>query len=127
MIMHPGIKLRHLRVFLDIAARGSLTAAARAQGVTPRGFGEFRPEAFRPGAPEEEGRAVIAWLADYTSRTAKTHSGIWRDLAVRKRRTEVDPHIGVIRTETEVTNQDDVPVMRFTSIVMMLRRPDQAA
>ena len=34
MIMHPGIKLRHLRVFLDIAARGSLTAAARAQGIT---------------------------------------------------------------------------------------------
>ena len=31
------------------------------------------------------------------------------------------------RTETTVTNQDDVPVMRFTSIVMMLRRPDQAA
>ena len=37
------------------------------------------------------------------------------------------PHIGVIRTQTEVTNQDDVPVMRFTSIVMMLRRPQQAA
>lgn len=33
------------------------------------------------------------------------------------------PHIGVIRTETEVTNQDQVPVMRFTSIVMMQRRP----
>jgi acyl dehydratase len=33
------------------------------------------------------------------------------------------PHIGVIRSENIVTNQDDVPVMRFTSIVMMLRRP----
>jgi acyl dehydratase len=33
------------------------------------------------------------------------------------------PEIGVIRTQTEVTNQDDVPVMRYTSIVMMLRRP----
>ena len=33
------------------------------------------------------------------------------------------PHIGTIRTQTVVTNQDDVPVMRFTSIVMMLRRP----
>lgn len=35
------------------------------------------------------------------------------------------PHIGVIRTRTEVTNQDDVPVMRFISIVMMLRRPEE--
>ena len=35
-------------------------------------------------------RACIASLADYTSKTAKTHSGVWRDLAVRKRRTEVE-------------------------------------
>lgn len=34
MIMHPAIKLRHIRVFLDIAARGNLSAAARAQGIT---------------------------------------------------------------------------------------------
>jgi len=33
------------------------------------------------------------------------------------------PHIGVVRTQTEVTNQDDVPVMRFISIVLMQRRP----
>ena len=33
------------------------------------------------------------------------------------------PHIGVVRTETEVTNQDDALVMRFISIVLMQRRP----
>lgn len=33
------------------------------------------------------------------------------------------PEIGSIRTETIVTKQDDVPVMRFTSIVLMRRRP----
>ena len=33
------------------------------------------------------------------------------------------PAIGSVRTETTVTNQDDVPVMRFTSIVLMRRRP----
>ena len=33
------------------------------------------------------------------------------------------PDIGSVRTETIVTNQDDVPVMRFTSIVLMRRRP----
>jgi acyl dehydratase len=36
------------------------------------------------------------------------------------------PEIGTIRTRTVVTNQDDVPVMRYTSIVMMLRRPTEA-
>ncbi len=33
------------------------------------------------------------------------------------------PEIGSVRTETIVVNQDDVPVMRFTSIVLMRRRP----
>lgn len=34
MIMHPGVKLRHIRAFLDIAASGNLSATAKAQGVT---------------------------------------------------------------------------------------------
>ena len=33
------------------------------------------------------------------------------------------PEIGSIRTRTTVTNQDDVPVMTFTSIVLFRRRP----
>ena len=33
------------------------------------------------------------------------------------------PDIGSIRTQTTVSNQDDVPVMTFTSIVLMRRRP----
>ncbi len=37
------------------------------------------------------------------------------------------PDIGSVRTETTVTNQDDVPVMRFTSIVLMRRRPADSA
>ena len=35
------------------------------------------------------------------------------------------PHIGVIRSENTITNQDDVKVMTFTSIVLMLRRPER--
>ena len=45
---------------------------------------------------------------------------------VEKTPSRSKPQIGVIRTETTVRNQDDVPVMRFTSIVMMLRRPTEA-
>lgn len=32
--MHPAIKLRHIRAFLDIATEGSLSGVARAQGIT---------------------------------------------------------------------------------------------
>ena len=34
------------------------------------------------------------------------------------------PEMGSFRTETTVTNQDGVPVMRFTSIVLIRRRPE---
>ena len=34
------------------------------------------------------------------------------------------PDLGSFRTQTEVTNQDGVPVMRFTSIVLIRRRTD---
>lgn len=37
------------------------------------------------------------------------------------------PHIGTVRGRTTVTNQDSVPVMTFTSIVMYQRRPQPAA
>jgi acyl dehydratase len=37
------------------------------------------------------------------------------------------PEIGTFRTQTTVTNQDDVPVMRFTSIVLIRRRPEGEA
>ena len=37
------------------------------------------------------------------------------------------PHIGSVRTEMHISNQDDVDVMRFTSIVLMLRRPEAPA
>ena len=46
---------------------------------------------------------------------------------VEKTPSRSKPQIGTIRTQTTVTNQDDVPVMRFTSIVMMRRRPGGGA
>ena len=35
------------------------------------------------------------------------------------------PEMGSFRSHTVVTNQDEVPVMSFTSIVLIERRPDQ--
>ena len=73
-----------------------VVATAIARGVTPRGFGGFDPMAFAPGRPDADGARAVAWLRDYTAVGAKTHSGVWRDLAVRKRRTEGPVQIGII-------------------------------
>ncbi|MGX1790569.1 ketopantoate reductase family protein [Bosea sp. NPDC055332] len=85
-----------LPVWLALGREVGAVAAAR--GVTSLGFGAFDPSVFAPGAPEGPQVETIAWLADYTSKTAKTHSGIWRDLAVRKRKTEGQAQIGIIST-----------------------------
>ena len=85
---------RRFVVFDQLAREVMSVAAARA--VAPVGFNGFDPACFAPGASDEGARASIAALAEFNRHTAKTHSGIYRDLAVRKRRTEVDPQIGVI-------------------------------
>lgn len=85
---------QRLPVWLALGREVGAVAAAR--GVTSLGFGEFDPAVFAPGAPDGPQVETIAWLADYTSKTAKTHSGIWRDLAVRKRKTEGQAQIGII-------------------------------
>lgn len=78
------------------AALGAeVMALAAAEGVTPLGFNGFDPVAFRTRNMTQIGTALDAMVA-HNRKTAKTHSGIYRDLAIRKRKTEVDAQIGVL-------------------------------
>lgn len=64
----------------------------------------------------------LRWLRPvYPSDTLHVRGKIIEKTPSRSR-----PEIGSFRTETTVTNQDDVPVMRFTSIVLIRRRPVEA-
>jgi len=78
------------------ALAGEVMAVARAEGVVPRGFNGFDPAAFMPGATEEAARASIAAMVAFNRPNAKTHSGIWRDLWVRKRATPAEAQIGAV-------------------------------
>jgi 2-dehydropantoate 2-reductase len=77
-----------LPLWRDLA--GEVMDVARAEGVRPRGFNGFDPDAFGRAAVEEKAVSSVAAMVAFNRPNAKTHSGIWRDLAVRKRRTEVD-------------------------------------
>jgi 2-dehydropantoate 2-reductase len=85
---------RRSPVFEGLAREVMAVAAAR--GVHPVGFNGFDPAAFAAQAPSSASRKSIAALAEFNRHTAKTHTGIYRDLAVRKRRTEIDPQIGIV-------------------------------
>lgn len=68
---------------------------AATRGIRPLGFNGFDPEAFRTADPAGMVASLDA-MVEHNRHTAKTHSGIWRDLAVRKRRTEVDAQVGLL-------------------------------
>ncbi|MFK7765259.1 MAG: ketopantoate reductase family protein [Roseobacter sp.] len=89
--------------FADPARGPALMGLARevmrtavAEGVQPKPFNGFEPTAFLPGASDADALQSLADLAEFNSKTAKTHTGIYRDLAVRKRKTEVDPQVGSV-------------------------------
>ena len=85
---------RHLYIAL---AREILSVAA-ARGVRPESFDGFEPSAYLTTAPPGAGERSLDALVAHNRRSAKSHSGIWRDLAVRQRPTEVDAQLGIVVT-----------------------------
>jgi 2-dehydropantoate 2-reductase len=86
------------RPVLVATAREAMAVAA-AKGLRPRGFNGFDPVAFAPGGEAQAVDASMAEMVAFNRRSAKSHSGIWRDLAVRRRKTEVDAQLGPILAE----------------------------
>ena len=80
---------------------GEGVSVALSAGVKLESFGAFEPLKLRPSTPaeENEARAVLNRFADQTRSQIKVRSGPWRDLAVRKRPTEVDHMVGWVIEE----------------------------
>ena len=104
--------------FADPARGPALMGLARevmrtaiAEGVAPKPFNGFEPSAFMPDVGDAAALQSLADLADFNSKTAKTHTGIYRDLAVRKRKTEVDPQVGTV-AEIAAGHGIDTPLLR---------------
>jgi 2-dehydropantoate 2-reductase len=76
-------------------AEAYLVARTQVDRVEP--IGEFEPEKFAPGE-DMEARAdqTLSALADSWRSSIKQHMGIWRDLKVKKRKTEVDMQVAQI-------------------------------
>jgi 2-dehydropantoate 2-reductase len=83
---------------LYVALAREILAVAKARGVTPEAFDGFDPAAYLPASGPGAAERSLDDLVAHNRRSAKTHSGIWRDLAVRKRPTEVDAQLGIVAT-----------------------------
>jgi 2-dehydropantoate 2-reductase len=83
---------------LYIALAREILAVAAARDVRPESFDGFEPAAYLTSAPPGAADRSLDALVAHNRRSAKSHSGIWRDLAVRKRPTEVDAQLGIVVT-----------------------------
>ena len=100
--------------FGRIAASGWHTCAMTMAVIARKVVGQDQAGLGSPGVDE------LRWLKPvYPGDTLHVRGRIVDKTPSRSR-----PDMGSFRTETTVTNQDGVPVMRFTSIVLIRRRPE---
>ena len=103
------------QLYIDLATE--VLSVASARGITPEGFNGFDPLAFMPGVDSAVSRQSLAAMVDFNRQSAKTHSGIWRDLAIRKRRTEIDAQIGIIITLADEAGIETPLLRRLVELI----------
>ena len=116
-LAHPAYR----EIFSELARE--VMRVALAKGVTPEGFNGFNPNAFLPEASEEDAVKSLDEMVAFNRKSAKTHSGIWRDLAVRKRTTEVDAQPGMV---VQVAKSLGVEVPLTEAVVKLIHDIERA-
>jgi len=85
---------RHRPLFRRLARE--VIGVAQALQVEPRGFDGFVPRCFLQGASDTHLIASLSDIANHYCRSAKQRSGVWRDLVIRKRETEIEAQFGEV-------------------------------
>jgi 2-dehydropantoate 2-reductase len=103
-------------LYIEIARE--VMRVARARGITPEGFNGFDPHAFAPDADRAVSERSLDEMVAFNRKSAKMHSGIWRDIAVRKRRTETDAQLGPIVT---LGTEAGVPTPMVSRLIALMQ------
>ncbi|HEY2906303.1 MAG TPA: 2-dehydropantoate 2-reductase [Vicinamibacterales bacterium] len=89
------LEARDARPALTALAR-EVMAVAAAERVTVMGFNGYDPAAFGQAASAHAIDASFDAMAAFNRRSAKTHTGVWRDIAIHHRQTECDAQFAPI-------------------------------
>ena len=94
-------------------------AVAEASGVHLVAFDEYDPALYRKGAAGDRAaiEEAMATVARFYRRHTKVKTGVWRDLAVRKRKTEVDSQLGVV---TAKARRLGIPTPLLDTVIAMI-------
>jgi len=108
----------------DIA--GEVVRVADAEGVRCEPFDGYDPAAMRFTRPRDWGaiERSLAGLEQRYRRSLKPKSGIWRDLVVRRRPTEVDAQLGIV---AELAGPHGVAVPLIDRVIAMIHEIERGA
>jgi len=89
------------RMLVYLVAEGM--AVAEAEGIRLEAFDEFDPTWYRRGRAGDAAAVTqaMAAITTFYRGLTKTKTGIWRDIVVRKRKTEVEAHFGATLARAE--------------------------
>lgn len=93
-------------------------AVAAAEGISTEAFDGFDPAAFRPDASQALIDTSFTDMVAHNRKSAKSHSGIWRDLAIRKRKTEILAQLGPI---VEVAARHGIPTPLTAHLITLIQ------
>jgi len=113
---------RYRPLMVELASE--IYEVADREGVNPEAFDDVEPALYYP-RERRDWDAInqsLDALVARRRRDKKTHSGIWRDLAVRNRPTEVDQQIG---QAAEIGAGHDLPMPLTRSVVRMIHELEQ--
>ena len=98
MALSPLAELVKIKIMRDVIAgvMGEIASVALAHKVTPHPYAGFDPTAFLKGTPADGRESFFKYVAANAAKDGKPHSGMWRDLNVHKRETEVAPLLNPI-------------------------------
>ncbi len=114
---------RPARPALTSLAREVMTVAA-AESATPMGFNGYDPAAFGPNGTEAAIDASFDAMVAFNRRSAKTHSGVWRDIAVHHRKTECDAQFVPI---LDLARRRGVAIPHIERLVSVMRQVETRA
>jgi 2-dehydropantoate 2-reductase len=114
---------RDARPALTSLAR-EVMAVAATDGVTSMGFNGYDPAAFRPDGGGAAIDSSFDAMVAFNRRSAKTHSGIWRDIAVHHRKTECDAQFAPI---LKLARQSHVAIPHVERLVSLMREVESGA
>jgi len=114
---------REVRPALTTLAQ-EVMAVAAAEGVTPMGFNGYDPAAFGPNGTGAVIDASFDAMVAFNRRSAKTHSGIWRDIVIHHRKTECDAQFAPI---LKLARRSGIVIPRVERLVSLMREVESGA